>query len=74
MTMIEARCRATVDEQGRRIRMGQIAKDAGISQSDMSDLVTGKRPFTRGNLQKLCRYFQCEPRDLAGWIRFKIPD
>ena len=39
----------------------QVAKEAKIALSTISELLSGKRKLTRGQIGKLARYFQVEP-------------
>ena len=45
----------------RRITQSQVAKDTGISESTISEILAGKRKLNRGQIGKLARYFHVEP-------------
>jgi transcriptional regulator with XRE-family HTH domain len=73
VTKLKARLLANRDEKGKQIPQHRVAAATGINPSTLSEYALGRTPFTQGNLRLLCDYFQCDPGDLAGWIRFEFP-
>lgn len=49
--LIEAKC----------VTQAQAAKDAGIAESTISEVLSGKRTLNRTQIAKLARYFHVEP-------------
>ena len=43
------------------VRQVDVAKGAGIAQSTLSEVLAGKRRLTRGQVEKLARYFRVGP-------------
>ena len=39
----------------------EVAREAGIAESTISEVLAGKRPLTRAHIGKLCRYFHVGP-------------
>jgi DNA-binding Xre family transcriptional regulator len=75
MTKLKARLLSTVDpETGERMSQTKVAVLAGLHPAMLSDYANGKKPFTQKNLIKLCRFFQCEPNDLAGDYEITFPE
>jgi HTH-type transcriptional regulator/antitoxin HigA len=48
------------------ITQAQLSKDTGISKSTISEVLAGKRPFSRQMIRKLAAYFQVDVSVLAG--------
>jgi DNA-binding Xre family transcriptional regulator len=74
ITKLRARLLANLDEKGKVIPAYKVAAACGIHNGTFSDYASGKIPFTHENLQAICQYFRCQPRDIAGWIRFEYAD
>lgn len=51
-----------------------LAAQIGIHPSTFSDYLLGKIPFTQKNLELLCRFLECDPNEVAGWLEFQFPD
>lgn len=45
----------------RNISQVALSKETKISASTISSLLSGKRPFTRGHIKRLCLFFNVEP-------------
>ena len=54
---------------GRRVTIGEVAEAAGIHRMTLSKLIN-QRGYNTGteNLDRLCRYFECEISDLVEYI------
>jgi HTH-type transcriptional regulator/antitoxin HigA len=50
-SLIEAKC----------VTQAQVAKEAGIAQSTISAVLSGKRKLTRAHIAKLAAYFRVKP-------------
>jgi HTH-type transcriptional regulator/antitoxin HigA len=44
----------------------ELSRDTGIPKSTISEVLAGKKPFSRQIIRKLAHYFQVEPNVLAG--------
>ncbi|HET6573430.1 MAG TPA: helix-turn-helix domain-containing protein [Fimbriiglobus sp.] len=44
-----------------RVTQAEVAKGAGIAESTVSEVLSGKRKLTRKQIGKLARYFRVEP-------------
>jgi HTH-type transcriptional regulator / antitoxin HigA len=44
----------------------ELSRDTGIPKSTVSEVLAGKKPFSRQIIRKLAHYFQVEPNVLAG--------
>ena len=56
--------RHLMDAKG--INQMQISRDTGIAKSTISEVLSGKKPFSRQMIRKLARYFQVDSSVLAG--------
>ena len=75
ITKLKARMLATVDpDTGRPMAQHRIAAATGINPSTLSEYALGRKPFTQRNLQKLCRFFECDVNDLAGDLEIVFPE
>ena len=74
VTKLKARLLSNVDETGKPIPQNTVAAQAGINPNILSRLANGRILFTPKNLEALCRYFNCEPEDLAGSLMFDFPE
>lgn len=45
----------------RELSQRQLAKETGIQQSTISQLINGKREFTADHIRRLSKYFKCNP-------------
>ena len=55
---------------GRRISLKEIASETGIHASTLSRLANHRSTdTTAANLEKLCRYFDCQVSDLVEYIK-----
>jgi HTH-type transcriptional regulator/antitoxin HigA len=45
----------------RGVTQAQVAKDTGIAESTISEVLAGKRKLNRSQIAKLARYFRVEP-------------
>lgn len=45
----------------RELSQTQLAKGAGIAESTVSEVLSGKRKLTRGQIGKLARFLHVEP-------------
>jgi HTH-type transcriptional regulator / antitoxin HigA len=58
--------RHLLDAKG--ITQAQLSKDTGLAKSSISEVLSGKKPFTRPMIQKLAAYFHVDASVLAaGW-------
>ncbi len=58
--------RHLLDTKG--ISQAQLSKDTGLPKSSISEVLSGKKPFTRPMIQKLAVYFEVDASVLAaGW-------
>lgn len=61
-------------EEGRRITISEVAEGAGIHRMTLSKLINQKGYSTgTDNLDRLCRYFQCEVSDLVVYVGDNSP-
>lgn len=71
--MIRFRLKEVIADQefriGRRITLGAIAESTGIKQPTLSR-ISGTRGYntTTDNIDKLCRYFECQVGDLMEYV------
>lgn len=56
--------RHLLDSQG--INQIQLSRAAGIPRSSISEVLAGKKPFSKQMIRKLADYFQIDPAILAG--------
>src|SRR5262249_49540568 len=47
--------------EARGVKQVDVARGAGIAESTLSEVLAGKRKLTRGQVEKLARYFHVEP-------------
>ena len=47
--------------EDRRVTQTEVAKGAGIAESTVSEVLSGKRKLNRAQIGKLARYFRVEP-------------
>jgi len=47
--------------EGRRVTQSDVAKQAGIAESTISEVLAGKRQLNRAQIGKLARYFHVQP-------------
>jgi HTH-type transcriptional regulator/antitoxin HigA len=47
--------------EAKGVSQAEAARDAGIAESTISEVLAGKRPLTRAHIGKLSRYFHVEP-------------
>jgi HTH-type transcriptional regulator/antitoxin HigA len=52
--------------EARRVSQVQLSRDTGIPKSTISEVLAGKRPFSRQMIRKLANYFQIAVSVLAG--------
>jgi HTH-type transcriptional regulator/antitoxin HigA len=45
----------------RQVTQSEVARQAGIAESTISEVLTGKRKLNRGQIGKLARYFHVDP-------------
>ena len=56
-------------KEGRRITLEEVSKATGIHRSTLSKIANQKGyNTTTDNLDALCRYFQCELKDIAVYL------
>ncbi|RCW94160.1 helix-turn-helix domain-containing protein [Marinomonas foliarum] len=56
-------------QEGRRITIGEVAKETGINRMTLSKMINHKGYSTvTDNLDKLCAYFQCGLDELAEYV------
>jgi len=56
-------------KEGRRITLEEVSKETGIHRSTLSKIANQKGyNTTTDNLDALCRYFQCELKDIAVYL------
>jgi len=51
--------------ENRRTTQAEVAKQAGIAESTISEVLSGKRKLNRGQIGKLARFFHVEPGAFA---------
>ncbi len=74
MTKLKAMLLSNTDENGRPIPQHKVASLAGVNPTRLSEFATGRKPFDQRSLQLLCRYFGCDPNELAGWVQIDLPE
>ena len=47
--------------EAKGVKQVEVARGAGIAESTLSEVLAGKRKLTRGQVEKLARYFHVEP-------------
>lgn len=47
--------------EAKGVKQVDVARGAGIAESTLSEVLAGKRKLTRGQVEKLARYFRVEP-------------
>lgn len=52
--------------EARGVNQTQLSRDAGISKSTISEILAGKKPFSKQILRKLADYFRVNVSVLAG--------
>ncbi len=52
--------------EAKQVNQADIHRDAGIPKSSISEVLAGKKPFTRQMIRKLSRYFNVDATVLAG--------
>ena len=56
-------------QEGRRITIGEVAKETGINRMTLSKMINHKGYSTvTDNLDKLCEYFGCSLGEIAEYI------
>ncbi len=50
---------------GKGVSQARVAKDVGIAESTISEVLSGKRKLNRSQIGKLARYFRVEPGAFA---------
>lgn len=56
-------------QEGRRITIGEVAKETGINRMTLSKMINHKGYSTvTDNLDKLCAYFGCSLDELAEYV------
>lgn len=56
-------------QEGRRITIGEVAKETGINRMTLSKMINHKGYSTvTDNLDKLCAYFGCSLHELAEYV------
>lgn len=56
-------------QEGRRITIGEVAKETGINRMTLSKMINHKGYSTvTDNLDKLCAYFKCGLDELAEYV------
>ncbi|MBR7890119.1 helix-turn-helix domain-containing protein [Marinomonas sp. A79] len=56
-------------KENRRITIGEVASQTGINRMTLSKMINHRGYSTvTDNLDKLCRYFECELVDLAEYL------
>lgn len=62
-------------QEGRRITIGEVAKETGINRMTLSKMINHKGYSTvTDNLDKLCAYFGCSLDELAEYVPEGIED
>lgn len=51
--------------ESRGVTQSQLSKEAGIAKSTISEVLAGKKPFSRQMIRKLSEYFQIDASILA---------
>lgn len=74
ITKLRARLLSNRDATGEIISQNKVAAATGLDATTLSFLANGKKLYTPRHLEALCRYFECEPSDLAGYYEFTFPD
>ena len=54
-----------VVKEARGVSQVEVSQQAGISKSTISEVLSGKRPFSRQMIRKLADYFQVDVSVLA---------
>lgn len=52
--------------EARKISQIELSRDTGLAKSSISEVLAGKKPFSRQMIRKLADYFSVEPGVLAG--------
>jgi HTH-type transcriptional regulator/antitoxin HigA len=52
--------------EAKGVSQTELSRDTGIPKSTVSEVLAGKKPFSRQIIRKLAQYFQVEPNFLAG--------
>lgn len=56
-------------QEGRRITIGEVAKETGINRMTLSKMINHKGYSTvTDNLDKLCAYFGCALAEIAEYV------
>jgi DNA-binding Xre family transcriptional regulator len=74
ITKLKARLLSNMGEDGKPVSQNAVAAATGINPNTLSQLANGRILFRPRHLEALCRYFQCEPNDLAGSYQFDFPE
>ncbi len=45
-----------------------IAGRSGVHASRLSEYSLGQKPIPAHHVVMLCKYFECEPEDIIGWM------
>ena len=62
-------------QEGRRITIGEVAKETGINRMTLSKMINHKGYSTvTDNLDKLCAYFGCSLDELTEYVPEGIKD
>ena len=55
--------------EGRRVELTEVAAATGIHRSTLSKLIHARgHNLTASNLDRLCRYFQCDVQDVLTYV------
>jgi HTH-type transcriptional regulator/antitoxin HigA len=52
--------------ESKRVTQAQLSREAGIAKSTISEVLAGKKPFSRQMIRKLATFFQVDVGVLAG--------
>lgn len=52
--------------ESKPVSQGQLSQEAGIPKSSISEVLAGKRPFSKQMIRKLADYFNVDVTVLAG--------
>ena len=74
ITKLRAHLLSNVDEKGNKIPDYIVAADCRMNPADLSRYATGKVAFSHKHLRALCRYFQLQPSEIGGWLRFEYDE
>ena len=52
--------------EAKGVTQAQLSQEAGIAKSTISEVLAGKKPFSRQMIRKLAEFFKVDVRVLAG--------